>query len=345
MDGIGASGLKTKLIINYLPQSMSDNDFRNLFSTVGPLESYKVMRDKATNYSFGYGFVDYQTPEDASAAITKLNGYKIENKTLRVAYSKPQGSTRNINLYITGLGPTTDENKLRELFTTYGEVVQTKVVRDEGNSSKGYGFVLFKDKAQADASIRGLQGYCDGYGMNLQIKYAKDSSEQQRSHEKYQEFLRSKYQHPIQPVAMSYAGEYVVPVAGGPVPYDPSSTYGGGYSTVVRGRGGRGGITTRFNPIARPIGAAGGMTMGLTGVQDGTPTVIFAYNIGPNATESDMYGLFSKYGRITKVDVIQGKGYGFVHMPIAYEASEAVRALNGEFYNGKHLQVSIKSKK
>ena len=158
-EGIGAKGLKTKLIVNYLPQSMSDNEFRTLFSKIGPLDSYKVMRDKATNYSFGYGFLDYQNPDDAATAISKLNEYKIENKTLRVAYSKPQGTSKNVNLYITGLGPATDETKLKEIFNQYGEIVQVKVVRDEGNSSKGYGFVLFKEKPNADAAIRGLQGY------------------------------------------------------------------------------------------------------------------------------------------------------------------------------------------
>lgn len=187
----------------------------------------------------------------------------------------------------------------------------------------------------------------------FQIKYAKDSTEQQRSHRKYQEYLRSNFQGT--PVAVTYGTDYntLIPI-GSQVAYATSvgSGYGGGYGTIEygtvvangnqkasRGRGG-----ARFNPIARPIGA-GTMTMSLTGAQDGPPIVVFAYNIGPNATESDMYGLFSKYGRITKVDVIAGKGYGFVHMPIAYEANEAVRALNGAYYNGKHLQVSIKSGK
>lgn len=172
MDGIGAKGLKTKLIINYLPQSMSDNEFRVLFQQVGPLESYRIVRDKGTDYSFGYGFVDYERPEDAEQAIAKLNQYRVENKTLRVAYSKPQGTSKNINLYITGLGPHTDETKLAELFGTYGELVQVKVIRENGNSSKGFGFVLFKEKSQADAAIRGLQGHCDGYGMNLQVGFS-----------------------------------------------------------------------------------------------------------------------------------------------------------------------------
>ena len=172
MEGIGAKGLKTKLIVNYLPQSMTDNEFRNLFEGIGALESCKILRDSATNYSFGYGFVDYQKPECAEKAIKELHGHQIANKTLRVAFSKPQGSSRNINLYVSGLGPTIDEEKLKSLFEPYGEIVNVKVVKDTtNNTSKGYGFVLFKDKSQADASIRALQGYCDGYGMNLQVLY------------------------------------------------------------------------------------------------------------------------------------------------------------------------------
>ena len=170
MEGIGAKGLKTKLIVNYIPQSMTDNDFQNLFGSVGALESTKILRDNATNYSFGYGFVDYQTPESAEIAIKELNGHKILNKTLRVAFSKPQGTSRNVNLYVSGLSPSVYEDKLKSLFEPYGEIVTVKVVKDASNVSRGYGFVLFKERSQADASIRSLQGYCDGYGTNLQVK-------------------------------------------------------------------------------------------------------------------------------------------------------------------------------
>lgn len=79
-------------------------------------------------------------------------------------------------------------------------------------------------------------------------------------------------------------------------------------------------------------------------IQDAPANVVFAYNIGPAATESDMYSLFSKYGRIVKVDVTD-KGYAFIHMPIASEAAEAISNLNGMYYNGKVLQVSLKGSK
>jgi len=340
-DGIGSRGLKTKLIINYLPQSMNDQDFRELFSAIGQVDSCRVMRDKATNYGFGYGFVDYVQPEDAIQAIEKLNGHHVMNKRLKVAYSKPPGSSKNLNLYVAGLAQNTDENKLKELFSIYGEIVTTKVLRENGQS-KGAGFVLFKEKPHADAAMKALQNYSDGYGLNLKIKYAKESSEQQRSHPRYQEYVQRTH---------SYAQILTPSQYGGVLQYsviDPAALgtpYGGGYANVeygmpaqrpIRGRPQQG---ARYNPIARPV-----QGNAIAVIQDSPANVVFAYNIGPNATESDMYSLFSKYGRIVKVDVTD-KGYAFIHMPIASEAAEAIRNLNGMYYNGKVLQVSLKGSK
>ena len=53
LDAPRANETRTKLIINYLPQSMTDEDFFALFLTSGPIESASVARDKSTGYSFG----------------------------------------------------------------------------------------------------------------------------------------------------------------------------------------------------------------------------------------------------------------------------------------------------
>jgi len=367
MEGLGAKGLKTKLIVNYLPQSMSDDQFRALFSQVGPLESHRVMRDKASDYSFGYGFIDYTDPNHALEAIAKLNGHRIDNKTLRVAFSKPPGSNKNVNLYVSGLGLDISEDRLLMLFSNHGDVINTKVLREKDGSSKGAGFVLFKTKTEADAAIRALQGYVDGNGSNFQIKYAKDSSEQQRSHPRYQEFIQNKFQgqaihHPQQqqqqqqPVATyqnpySALGYGYMAMGQGQDTY-AATAYGGGYATIpygstdlsggqkaVRGRGNY----VRYNPIARPVSSnsIGDMSQMLPG----DATCLFVYNIGQEATDGDLYGLFAKFGRISKVDIVVGKGFGFVHMPIPAEAQDAITKLNGMVYNGKMLQVSIKNKK
>ncbi|XP_065648414.1 ELAV-like protein 3 [Hydra vulgaris] len=342
-DGIGATGLKTKIIVNYIPQSMNDDEFRQLFGQCGALQECKIIRDKQTNYSFGYGFVDYLKPEYASLAISKLNGFQIQNKSIKVAYSKPPGCSKNANLYVTGLGKHTNEKSLEELFGVYGEIIQTKLLRGADGTSKEIGFVLFKEKPHADNAIKNLQGYSDGNGMNLQIKYAKDQNENQKQLPKFNGFYQTNMQRMSQSSLMAESYPYnVAPYSAGVM--GRGMDYGGGYDSAmgigkaIRGRG----VGTRFNPLARPLNS----DIGLEQYDPFTESIVlFVYNIGPNAQDSDLYGLFCRFGRINKVNVIAGKGYGFVHMPVLNEAQAAVNALNGMFYNGKNLQVSVKASK
>ena len=79
---------KTNLIVNYLPQQFTDKEFHELFSKPGQLTASKIIRDRATGYSYGFGFVDYETEEDAANAISMLNGYKIQHKIIKVSYSR-----------------------------------------------------------------------------------------------------------------------------------------------------------------------------------------------------------------------------------------------------------------
>merc|ERR1712106_900800 len=75
---------KTNLIVNYLPQTMTQEEIRSLFSSIGEVESCKLIRDKVTEIagqSLGYGFVNYHRQEDASKAIQTLNGLRLQNKT------------------------------------------------------------------------------------------------------------------------------------------------------------------------------------------------------------------------------------------------------------------------
>merc|ERR1711963_801204 len=77
---------KTNLIVNYLPQTMTQEEIRSLFSSIGEVESCKLIRDKVTGVSgqsLGYGFVNYHRCEDAAKAIQTLNGLRLQNKTIK----------------------------------------------------------------------------------------------------------------------------------------------------------------------------------------------------------------------------------------------------------------------
>ena len=72
--------------------------------------------------SFGYGFVNYESADDAAKAIQELNGKALQHKTIKVAYSQPSGTqTKNINLHISNLPANATEESVREIFQPYGE--------------------------------------------------------------------------------------------------------------------------------------------------------------------------------------------------------------------------------
>ncbi|XP_041262988.1 ELAV-like protein 3, partial [Onychostruthus taczanowskii] len=86
-----ADDSKTNLIVNYLPQSMSQEELRSLFGSLGDIESCKLVRDKVTGQSLGYGFVNYVEAGDADRAIGALNGLKLQTKTIKVPWGHGGG--------------------------------------------------------------------------------------------------------------------------------------------------------------------------------------------------------------------------------------------------------------
>ncbi len=55
----GDEGPQTNLIVNYLPQTMTQEEIRSLFSSIGEVESCKLIRDKVTGTGIGSKYLDY----------------------------------------------------------------------------------------------------------------------------------------------------------------------------------------------------------------------------------------------------------------------------------------------
>ncbi len=68
----------------------SEQDIRDLFSEYGEVESVKMIMDKYTGQSKGFGFVEMGSEEDAKKTISELNGKPFMGKTLAVAEARPQ---------------------------------------------------------------------------------------------------------------------------------------------------------------------------------------------------------------------------------------------------------------
>ena len=172
----------TNLIINYIPIAITEDQLRTLFSPFGLIERVKIVMDRLTGLSLGYGFVKYSSVSAAQHAIAALNGYQLHNKRLKVSVSKPPTTDKKSNLYISGLPQHWTENELTRLVQPYGTVVDVRLLYDAAtHRCKGVGFAKFEMGASAAAAIAALTGQTvDGGVMPLIVKYADTTSDKVR---------------------------------------------------------------------------------------------------------------------------------------------------------------------
>lgn len=74
----------TRIYVGNLPYSYGDRDLQQLFQPFGEVKFARVMLDRETGKSRGFGFVEMDSPESMTKAITSLDGQRCENQNLRV---------------------------------------------------------------------------------------------------------------------------------------------------------------------------------------------------------------------------------------------------------------------
>jgi cold-inducible RNA-binding protein len=88
-----------KLYVGNLPYGFSDTDLQGLFTPHGEVQSAQVIMDRDTGRSKGFGFVEMNNAEQATAAIAALNGQEINGRSLTVNEARPReersGGTRS----------------------------------------------------------------------------------------------------------------------------------------------------------------------------------------------------------------------------------------------------------
>jgi len=78
------------IYVGNLSWSLKDQDLSNLFSPFGEVTSAKIVTDKFTQRSKGFGFVEMANDAEAQAAIAQLNGSEVEGRNLVVNESRPK---------------------------------------------------------------------------------------------------------------------------------------------------------------------------------------------------------------------------------------------------------------
>lgn len=82
--------MATKLYVGNLPYSAKEESLKEHFSSAGSVASVKIIIDRETGRSKGFGFVEMDSDDGAQAAVSQLDGQEFEGRSLRVSEAKPQ---------------------------------------------------------------------------------------------------------------------------------------------------------------------------------------------------------------------------------------------------------------
>lgn len=165
------------LIINYLPYSVNEAKLRSLFGD-SLLEEVKVVRDRHTKVSLGYGFIKFFEEKNAINAVKEKNGLEIDGKSLKVSYARPASpKTMKCKLYVTNLPKSYGQKEVLELFGQFGDIIECRVLKDSQNHDKykGVAFVLFAHREQSDAALSLDNTLIEGAERSVRVKYSDDN--------------------------------------------------------------------------------------------------------------------------------------------------------------------------
>ena len=132
------------------------------------VKNAKIIRDKNTHNSMGYGFLEFENRAQAEEALKNLNGKPLprSNKTFKLnwaSYNTNKNNAQNPNefsIYVCELDASVTNDILRDFFKEkYKSVIDAKIIIDPSTKiSKGYGFVKFSDKSESERAINEMNG-------------------------------------------------------------------------------------------------------------------------------------------------------------------------------------------
>lgn len=161
----------TNIYVKNIDTEVAEEEFKELFARFGNVTSAVIQVDDEGK-SRGFGFVNFETHDEAQKAVDALhdseyNGKKLfvtraqkkaeREEELRKSYAQAKmeklSKYQGVNLYIKNLEDDIDDERLRAEFEPFGAISSAKVMRDDKGTSKGFGFVCFSSPDEATKAV------------------------------------------------------------------------------------------------------------------------------------------------------------------------------------------------
>uniref|UniRef100_A0A3Q1EN00 Nucleolysin TIAR n=1 Tax=Acanthochromis polyacanthus TaxID=80966 RepID=A0A3Q1EN00_9TELE len=167
------------LYVGNLSRDVTEALILELFGQIGPCKSYGVIMlvETCTPGHDPYCFVEFYEHRHATATIAAMNGRKILGKEVKVNWattptSQKKDTSSHFHVFVGDLSPEITTDDIKAAFAPFGKISDCRVVKDMATGkSKGYGFVSFFNKWDAENAIQQMGGQWLG-GRQIRTNWA-----------------------------------------------------------------------------------------------------------------------------------------------------------------------------
>lgn len=311
--------------------------------------SFKIVRDKATGISMGFGFVNFETNDAALNAMNDLNGSQLpQGKLMKISLARPAWKANiHSNVYVSGLPLDSGEDDILKLFVDFASHIENiRKLRDSRGVFRGIAVIRFDSEEISSAAMKLLSGLTpENSKCPLQVRPWRPEFRPERIDSSFRSGSSTKSRSPTP------SGSYAALTTPSPIGFSKISSLESPTIVCPPSQGdGWQEIWTRY--VESQMKQSSSLTMPIEasfyqrGVKKlvssmGAPS-LFVFHLPPDSTESTLRVLFEPYGPVSSVRVLPGKGYGFVNFEDFQAAIAAIHALNGFKLGSKHLKVEFK---
>ncbi|GAB7357855.1 hypothetical protein MBLNU230_g0026t1 [Neophaeotheca triangularis] len=157
---------KRALYVGGLDPRVTEDVLKQIFETTGHVQNVKIIPDKNfQSKGFNYGFVEYDDPGAAERAMQTLNGRRVHQQEIRVNWAYQSNNTskedtsNHFHIFVGDLSNEVNDEVLLQAFSAFGNVSEARVMWDmKTGRSRGYGFVAFRDRGEAEKALSAMDG-------------------------------------------------------------------------------------------------------------------------------------------------------------------------------------------
>ncbi|KAE9552638.1 hypothetical protein FO519_004151 [Halicephalobus sp. NKZ332] len=172
-----ALSLMARVYIGSISFEVREEQIRDTFSQFGPVKSINMSFDASTGHHKGYAFLEFEVPEGAVLAQEGMNGIimggrniKVERGRVQLQLGRPQTmpqaqpiidmimteARKFHRIYVASVHEDLAESDLRDVFSSFGNIVRCQLAKSPGGRHRGFGYIEFDTAKAAQDAIAGM---------------------------------------------------------------------------------------------------------------------------------------------------------------------------------------------